>query len=158
MKELMYKITGHDDYTITNTGKLYGKRNNLLGTKNLKKDIMIKVSIDGKSKLLAHLVAEYFLPKEKDKEYVDFIDGNCLNCNVTNLRWSYAQFIPESHIKSRKEKLAKTRGKNNHLKKPFMIINQKFYTLKEASDSLGVPKDTIRMRLKNKSNLNYQYI
>lgn len=81
-------------YIITPSGKIY---NNFTG--KLMKPRLITgyphVGLrvyDGESSTqklfkVHRLVAEYFLPKVKDKPIVNHIDGDKTNCNVTNLEW-----------------------------------------------------------------------
>lgn len=46
-----------------------------------------RITLGGKSRLLHRLVAETWLKNPKKHPYVDHIDGDFANCQVSNLRW-----------------------------------------------------------------------
>lgn len=39
--------------------------------------------------MLARLVAEYYKPNPREYPFVRFLDGNCRNCRVDNLKWAW---------------------------------------------------------------------
>ena len=89
----MFKIiTDYPNYTIDDQGQVYNHKTNKLlqgsiGENGYK---YYRLSKNGTKKMFyAHrLVAEYFLDNPNGLPIVDHIDGNKLNNNVNNLRWS----------------------------------------------------------------------
>ena len=56
-----------------------------------------KVKLDGKTEYISKLVADAFLTKEKDKDYIRHLDNNPLNNDVSNLKWSTKREIQKSY-------------------------------------------------------------
>ena len=88
------KITGYDNYSISNTGLV---RNDSTG-KTLKPDItngyhrvFLFLNNKGKRFSIHRLVADAFIPNPDNKTCVDHIDNNKLNNNLDDLRWCSLQ-------------------------------------------------------------------
>lgn len=93
-------ITGYEeDYEVSNLGRVRSKDILVWGGKSYyqKKGKVLKpglggtgyytVSLRGKTHKVACLVANAFLIKESDSDYVNHIDGNKINDNVANLEY-----------------------------------------------------------------------
>ena len=83
------EIQGHPDYTITDYGEVISsKGRNLRVLLPYYSGRYPKVTIDGKKRYVADLVAEAFLPEPSNPNCkIFYIDGNPMNCNVDNLAW-----------------------------------------------------------------------
>jgi hypothetical protein len=109
------------------------------------------------------LVAEHFLTKKRGDKFVTHIDGDYLNNDYKNLKWSTHMTFSKAVAELRAEKWKKNyTGKNNWNSRAFKIDNKKFNTLKEAALFLGKSNpgamDVIKKRLINKNFKNYNYI
>ena len=89
MNEIWANIKNHDDYQVSNLGRICSYKNN-------KKEIIngyiqntgyLTVSLENKKYSVHRLVAETFIHKIKGKNIVNHIDGNKLNNKVENLEW-----------------------------------------------------------------------
>lgn len=89
MNEVWANIKGYDDYQVSNQGRICSYKNNK--RKILKGWIQntgyLTISLNNKKYSVHRLVAETFIHKEKGKDYVNHIDGNKTNNNVSNLEW-----------------------------------------------------------------------
>jgi hypothetical protein len=87
--EVWVNIKEHPDYQISNHARIKSFKNNQ--EKILKGFIQntgyLTVVLDNKKYSIHRLVAEAFIPKAKNKDYVNHKDGNKLNNNLDNLEW-----------------------------------------------------------------------
>ena len=85
------EIQDYPDYLIYDDGLLFSEKNNkfLKPGKNNSGYEHVNLSKNGKRKdfLIHRLVGLHYIPLVEGKDYVDHIDGNKLNNNVSNLRW-----------------------------------------------------------------------
>lgn len=151
----VYKIkeAGLSDYRITKDGKIYNKiRKKRIPSRIVNGYEIIKCN---KYSYTVHrLVAKTFIKNPENKPYVDHIDSNKLNNNVTNLRWA-----------TQKENCSYHGKKIEHPRKIYQIdpkddsIVATFNSLKEAGESLGISPSTVSKVLigKNQTGGGYKW-
>ena len=85
------EIQGYENYLIYPDGKVFSKNNNryLKQHPNRHGYIMVGLSKNNNSKTSSvhRLVALHYIPKIEGKDFVDHIDRNRQNNDVSNLRW-----------------------------------------------------------------------
>lgn len=86
----MTEIKDFPGYYINEEGKVYGRSKKQYLTHNTfdgYPKVMLYVNSKPKSFYVHVLVAKHFIPNPENKNVVDHIDGNKMNCHVSNLRW-----------------------------------------------------------------------
>ena len=89
------EIKDFPNYLIYDDGRVYSKKRKGTDggfiTWKTKKDgyKVVQLYKDGKAynKRISRLVAEHYIPNDKNYDFVDHIDRNKSNNNVSNLRW-----------------------------------------------------------------------
>lgn len=93
MTEEWRPVKDYIDYFVSNWGRiksLKSGKERILKPGINKGHLQVELRKDGEghNKQVHRLVAEAFIPNPENKPYVDHIDGNPLNNNVSNLRWA----------------------------------------------------------------------
>ena len=98
-----------NEYLITEDGKVisakYKELREIKANPNNRNYLMVQLRKNNKTynRLVHRLVAETFIPNDKNLKEVDHIDGNTQNNNVTNLQWvSPQQNTAKANAKSYK--------------------------------------------------------
>jgi hypothetical protein len=91
MNEEFVKIEGYDYYTVSNYGRVFSSFSESFRKIKHKPNGYKAIDLcnNGKHKIyhIHRLVATYFIPNPENKPYVNHIDGNKANNNVSNLEW-----------------------------------------------------------------------
>ena len=86
------EINGYEDYVIYPDGNVASKRfkNRYLKPYLRANYMTVRLCINGKktNKSIHRLVAEHYITNYENKSFVDHIDRNKLNNDVSNLRWA----------------------------------------------------------------------
>ena len=83
------EIQGYENYLIYPDGRVYSKKNNIFlkpfmcGTKYYH----VSLKNDHNHYKIHRLVAKHYIPNPENKPFVDHIDRNTLNNDISNLRW-----------------------------------------------------------------------
>lgn len=160
-------IKGYEGiYKISNFGnvmRFYKTKTRLMHPTNGKAGYpLIALSKHNKRKLYTvhRLVAEAFIPKVRGKKYIDHIDGNRSNNNVSNLRWCTfkencrfpiaVKNRQDSHAKSCGIPVAQYDSNGNEI--------NRFASIAEAERFTGIWKTNIHRALKGLTNKAGGYI
>lgn len=88
-------VVGYEDYfQISNLGRLYSKRSNKILSQTISKTgyYTHATKIGGRNGIdkcfrIHRLIAQAFIPNPENKPFVNHIDGNKLNNDISNLEW-----------------------------------------------------------------------
>ena len=149
----------YDNYAVSGYGNVKNIKNNQLIKQFERKDGYMQVSLwncgKGHSFKVHRLIAEYFLPKNPEKLYVNHIDGNKKNNNISNLEWCTPS---ENNYHAVKQELV------NAIKVKVVDLSDDkeyfFDSLTQASIFLNEDKRALSRALKRKTGIyhNYQII
>lgn len=108
------KVTGYENYLVSNYGRVYSKYRNKLINPYQKKNNYFYVRLTDNKKTkdmrLHRLIAETFVENPDNKPYIHHKDVNKSNNHADNLMWVTMQ----EHFKIHKElKQQKKKGENN---------------------------------------------
>jgi len=83
------EIQGYENYLIYPDGRVYSKKNNIFLKPKIDNGYHRIKLCKGKHKFyfIHRLVAKYYIPNTENKSFVDHIDRNTLNNDISNLRW-----------------------------------------------------------------------
>ena len=129
------EIEEYPNYLINKKGDIYSKyTNKILNSTFVNGYLRIELKKEGnkKSKLYVHrLVAKTFIPNPENKPKVYFINGNHLDCNVTNLKWGTQKDILNTDVALKnKSKCQKGKPKSKKWKENFTKSIHKKYGVK----------------------------
>jgi len=95
MQEEFRKITGFENYSVSNLGNVRVDKTGELRKFKIHNAGYYEINLSKNGKKyyfrVHRLVALMFIPNPQNKPYVDHIDNNIINNNVNNLRWANGQ-------------------------------------------------------------------
>jgi len=150
-------INGFDNYAVSNYGKIKNVKNGnfLTPTKNNQGYLRYVFCQNGIKKgfNIHRLVALYFIPNPSGLPYVNHIDGDKTNNNVSNLEWCTAK-QNDAHARENGLKVQNKPIKTTHIETGKIFI---FNSVGEASSILNINKGTIHKVLSKKRNKTHGY-
>lgn len=155
-KEIPFEIIGKNNYYVSNKGSF--KNNKGVIKNDYKYNTGYKrIHINNKNYLLHRLVALTFLENLENKEYVNHIDGNKLNNELTNLEWATCL---ENNMHKIQTGLSNSTKKVIQYDLQMNKINE-FYSISEAVKNLNLTKriiiDSCKGRSENKNGFLFRY-
>ena len=89
------EIQGYENYLIYPDGRVYSKKNNIFLKPDVRTTGYCYISLykqnewhkSPKIYRIHRLVAKHYIPNPENKPFVDHIDRNTLNNDISNLRW-----------------------------------------------------------------------
>ena len=157
MEEKFILLPFDNKYAVSNKGKILNVKSGRQLKTNVNKNgyEYVQLSTNGKRRTyrIHRLVAQCFISNDDLKPYINHIDGNKLNNDVTNLEWCTAK-ENDNH------------ARNNNLKvqnKPIIATNIKtgckivFSSLSECARFLNTNKGSIHRTLKGKRKAHKGY-
>ena len=155
-KEIPFEIIGKNNYYVSSKGSF--KDNKGVIKNNHKYNTGYKrLTINSKKYLIHRLVALTFLENPENKEFVNHIDGNKLNNELTNLEWATCL---ENNLHKIKIGLSNSTKKVIQYDLQMNKLNE-FYSIAEAVKILNLTKriviDSCKGRSKNKCGFLFRY-
>ena len=134
-------------YYISSLGRFKNKKGVIMLNYKSHHSGYIYVRVNIKKYALHRLVALTFIENNKNKPFVNHIDGNKLNNSILNLEW-----VTASENNMHCHKLGLTKGNKRKIVQFDLEMNeiQKYDTIKEASNKLNISLSCIKDVLKNK--------
>lgn len=170
--EKWINVIGFEKYQISDLGNIRNSKGLMKSRANSRGYFIIGLRDGtGKQKTFSvhRLVAEHFLIKPKDKNYVNHIDGKKNNNTVNNLEW-VTQSENQIHAYQNNlqiktdEQVERMKYYAEKKRRPIKVINEQlginetFDSIYEAGQKLKCNEKTLRNVLKgrNKSRLGYE--
>ena len=170
-------VVGYEDYLIYPDGKVFSTKSNKFLKPNITPQGYKSVELfnnNGSKRLLIHrLVAQAFIPNSENLPQVNHKDENPSNNSMDNLEWCTAKYNMNygNGAKTRHSKIdySKPSYKENAIKNgkvvsiPVLQIDKygnvinRFGSIKEATDSLGVKQSHISECCKGKRKTSYGF-
>jgi hypothetical protein len=85
-KEIPFEVVGINNYFVSNCGRVKNNKGELCKSRPNAHEY-IKITINKNSFSIHRLIAITFIPNLENKEFVNHIDGNKNNNNLSNLEW-----------------------------------------------------------------------
>jgi hypothetical protein len=126
-----YEVNEYGDVRNVKTGKLLKSFVNHRG--------YLRINLNGKSKFIHRLIAEYFIPNPDNKPQINHINGNKLDNRIENLEWTTNS---ENMLHAYKTGLRKVYKINQYTKNGIFL--RQYDNAEEASELTGVHKGSIR--------------
>ena len=83
------EIENYENYLIYQDGRVFNKRYNRFLKHTKENYYYVRLCKNGKNKkfYIHRLIAEYYIDNPENKTYIDHINGDPLNNDISNLRW-----------------------------------------------------------------------
>ena len=155
-KEIPFEIIGKNNYYVSAKGSFKDNKNIVKNDHKYNTGYK-RLTINNKKYLLHRLVALTFLENPENKEFVNHIDGNKLNNQLTNLEWTTCL---ENNIHKIKMGLSNSTKKVIQYDLQMNKLNE-FYSIVEAVKILNLTEriviDSCKGRSKNKCGFLFRY-
>lgn len=132
----------NDDYIVFENGDVFKKQKHIDSKRGY-----FTVSIYGKKKLLHRVIMESF--KGKSNLTVDHIDGNKKNNSLDNLEYVTQKENTQRMFKRVGTDYLKKNGSGKRKGISIIVNNKEYESIALASRETGIPKTTLRRKLKN---------
>nr|QBK85367.1 MAG: HNH endonuclease [Iridovirus LCIVAC01] len=153
-------ISGCPDYLISTKGRIYSNKSNKYLKINIDRfkqnNMRILISLydehgKRKTKIVARLIAEAFIPNPENKKTVNHINGDPYDNNIINLEWATHQ-EQMKHVSD--NKLIKNFNSTSIIRPILCFLENKFIceynSIAEASRDTGICRTSIDKVLVNK--------
>ena len=141
------QIEGYEDYQISDKGRLKGYHGKISEGWNVNgtyKKVRLYKSGISKDHYVHRLVALYFVSNPGRKHFVNHIDFNPSNNQKENLEWC-------THQENMSHSASKNRMSNGGRTVVNIKTGEKFKSIKEAAESIGINQNTLVYALRRGS-------
>lgn len=76
-----------DKYEVSSNGHVRNKKTKRVLHEFVGKDGYLRTQFDGKSRTVHRVIANVFIPKDPNRDFINHKDGNKQNNSVDNLEW-----------------------------------------------------------------------
>jgi hypothetical protein len=147
-KEIPFEIIDKNNYYVSNKGGFKNNKNVII--KNHKSFSGYKrINVNNKSYLFHRLVALTFLENPENKEFVNHIDGNKLNNQLTNLEWATCL---ENNMHTIQTGLSNSTKIVIQYDKNMNKLNE-FYSIVECSEFLNISTSCVSDNCRGKTQV-----
>jgi hypothetical protein len=147
-KEIPFEIIDKNNYYVSNKGGFKNNKNVII--KNHKSFSGYKrINVNNKSYLFHRLLALTFLENPENKEFVNHIDGNKLNNQLTNLEWATCL---ENNMHTIQTGLSNSTKIVIQYDKNMNKLNE-FYSIVECSEFLNISTSCVSDNCRGKTQV-----
>ena len=147
-KEIPFEIVGKNNYYVSTQGSFKNDKNVIKNDHKYNTGYK-RVCINSKNYLLHRLVALIFLENPENKEFVNHIDGNKLNNQLTNLEWATCL---ENNMHKIQTGLSNSTKTVIQYDKNMNKLNE-FYSIVECSEFLNISASCVSDNCRGKTQV-----
>ena len=145
--EIWKKIDGYENYSVSNMGRVRNDTTDKILSPGKDGGGYYQVFIGRKSRKVHRLVAIAFIPNPDNLPQVNHINEDKTDNRADNLEWCTAAYNINHGTRSKRSGVTKRTNTKN--KKPCVVDNIRYISIREAARQLGLPHNSLVYNLRN---------